>query len=78
MGGGNSGLQKQRIVSQAVVQGERNHTNYISFPQKRFHPRTSDVRPSGIFFLPGGLSTYHEAVHIRLGKFLRNRQSNGV
>ena len=29
MGGGNSGLQKQRIVSQAVVQGERNHTNYI-------------------------------------------------
>ena len=29
MGGGNSGLQKQRIVGQAVVQGERNHTNYI-------------------------------------------------
>lgn len=29
MGGGNSGMQKQRIVSQAVVQGERNHTNYI-------------------------------------------------
>ena len=29
MGGGNSGLQKQRIASQAVVQGERNHTNYI-------------------------------------------------
>ena len=24
-----SGLQKQRVVSQAVVQGERNHTNYI-------------------------------------------------
>ena len=29
MGRSNSGLQKQRIVSQAVVQGERNHTNYI-------------------------------------------------
>ena len=29
MGGSHSGLQKQRIVSQAVVQGERNHTNYI-------------------------------------------------
>ena len=29
MGGGNSGLQKQWVVSQAVVQGERNHTNYI-------------------------------------------------
>ena len=29
MGGGNSGLQKQRNVSQAVVQGERNHANYI-------------------------------------------------
>ena len=29
MGGSHSGLQKQRIVSQAVVQGERDHTNYI-------------------------------------------------
>lgn len=29
MGGGNSGLQKQRIASQAVVQTERDHTNYI-------------------------------------------------
>ena len=29
MGRSNSGLQKQRIVSQAVVQGERNHANYI-------------------------------------------------
>ena len=29
MGGGNSGLQKQRTVSPAVVQTERNHTNYI-------------------------------------------------
>ena len=29
MGGSHSGLQKQRIVSQAVVQGERNHTTYI-------------------------------------------------
>ena len=30
MGDGNSRLQKQRIASQAVVQGERNHTNHIS------------------------------------------------
>ena len=29
MGGGNSGLQKQWIIRPAVVQGERNHTNYI-------------------------------------------------
>ena len=29
MGGCNSGLQKQRIVSPAVVQGEKNYTNYI-------------------------------------------------
>ena len=29
MGRSNSGLQKQRIVSQAVVQGERNHTNNV-------------------------------------------------
>ena len=29
MGGGNSGLQKQRIASQAVVQTERNHTNNV-------------------------------------------------
>ena len=29
MGRSNSGLQKQRIIRPAVVQGERNHTNYI-------------------------------------------------
>ena len=29
MGGSHSGLQKQRIVSQAVVQGEGNNDNYI-------------------------------------------------
>ena len=29
MGRSNSGLQKQRTVSPAVVQTERNHTNYI-------------------------------------------------
>ena len=25
----------------------------VSFPQKRFHPRTSDARSSGVFFLLG-------------------------
>ncbi len=29
MGGSHSGLQKQRIVSQAVVQREGNNDNYI-------------------------------------------------
>ena len=29
MDDGNSGLQKQRVASQAVVQGERNYTNHI-------------------------------------------------
>ena len=29
MGGGNSGLQEQWLIRPAVVQGARNHTNYI-------------------------------------------------